>query len=540
MEKYYAIIIGFGKGGKILAARLSAKGLKVALIEKSSGMYGGTCINIGCIPTKTLIHSAKEASLLFDKDKAHLLGRGMIHKKNENKDDFEKRAAFYAEAIENKENVISFLRTKNLHNIIDKDNITLYNGTASFVGPQRVKVVFGEHSQNSGNSNMICSSHVEDKLSDGVGETILEGEYVIVDTGSESVIPSFKGVGLEGVYTSTTLLNRKKLPKKLVIIGGGYIGLEFANMYASFGSKVTVLERGGEFIPREDRDIAQMIRENLEQKDIRIEMNAGVSAIELRTEVEKGTENVLENMHQMCDPGVPLMVKYTQRELLGAQDKAKSQTLQNQERLDNRVIERIIEADAVLLAMGRKPATDGLNLNLAGIEIDERGAIKVDGHLRSTNPHVFAIGDVKGGAQFTYISQDDSRIVVEQLFGNKDSGREITDREPVVYSVFIDPPLSRIGISEEEAYKRGLDVTVKKIAASAVPRTRTLGQTQGILKSVVSNQTGEVLGCTLFCAESGEMINSVSLAMKFHIPASGLRDFIYTHPSMSEAFNDLF
>lgn len=197
-----------------------------------------------------------------------------------------------------------------------------------------------------------------------------------------------------------------------------------------------------------------------------------------------------------------------------------------------------VEADAVLLATGRKPNTEGLNLKNAGVEVNERGAILVDEQLKTTNPNIRAIGDVKGGLQFTYISLDDYRIIREDLFGNKE--RKSDDRDPVSYSVFIDPPLSHIGINETEAIKRGLDVKVNKLRVAAIPRAKTLGETDGLLKAVIDTQTNKILGCTLFCPESSEIINTVAVAMKTGQPATFLRDFIFTHPSMSEALNDLF
>ena len=197
-----------------------------------------------------------------------------------------------------------------------------------------------------------------------------------------------------------------------------------------------------------------------------------------------------------------------------------------------------IEAEAVLLATGRRPNTAGLNLDKAGVEVDERGAIRVDEYLKTTNPHIRAIGDVKGGLQFTYISQDDYRIIREDLFGEK--GRNVKDREPVSYSVFIDPPLARIGMNEEEALKQQLDVKVNKLAVAAIPRAHTLGQTEGVFKAVIDKQTDKIIGCTLFGPEASEIINIVALAMKSGQQAAFLRDFIFTHPSMSEALNELF
>ena len=250
-------------------------------------------------------------------------------------------------------------------------------------------------------------------------------------------------------------------------------------------------------IPREDRDVAENVIEVLEKKGIVFRLNANVLSI-------KKQEN---------------------KNTISCRDTETGDSY-------------LLEADAILLATGRKPNTTGLHLEAAGVETDERGTIKTDSHLRTTVSHIYAIGDVKGGLQFTYISLDDYRILRNDLFGN--GKRSTQDREPVSYSVFIDPPLAHIGLQETEARAQGRDIRIKKILAAAIPRARTLGQTDGLLKAIIDPQSNEIIGCTLFCAEAGEIINTVAMAMKTGQKASFLRDFIFTHPSMSEAFNDLF
>ena len=287
------------------------------------------------------------------------------------------------------------------------------------------------------------------------------------------------------------------LPRHLIIVGGGYIGLEFASMYASFGSKVTVLEGGNKFIAREDRDIADAVKETLEKKGIEIRLNARAQSI-----------------HDTAD-GVTLTYTDT---------------------ADGKPV--TIEGDAILVATGRKPMTEGLNLQAAGVEVDSHGAIVVNGYLHTTAPNIWAMGDVKGGLQFTYISLDDYRIIREDLFGDKE--RTTNDRNPVSYSVFIDPPLARIGLNEEEARKQNLDIIIKKLPVMAIPRAKTLGETDGLLKAVIDKNTGKILGCMLFAPDSSEVINIVAVAMKTGQDYTFLRDFIFTHPSMSEALNDLF
>ena len=455
MKAFDVIIIGFGKGGKTLAAEFAKRGQKVAVIERSDKMYGGTCINIGCIPTKTLVHQAKIAS-------------GMVGVT------FEEKSEFYRNAIAVKDFVTGILRNKNYHNLADHPNVTVYTGMGSFLSADTVAVRTATE------------------------EIVLTSKQIIINTGAETVIPSIEGVvDNPFVYTSTSIMELTALPRHLVIVGGGYIGLEFASMYASFGSQVTVLESYPELIAREDRDIAASVKETLEKKGIVFKMNAKVQFVNHTSE--------------------KAMVAFTD-----------SQTDEAFE----------LEADAVLLATGRRPNTKELHLEAAGVEVDARGAIIVDEYLKTTNPRIRAVGDVKGGLQFTYISLDDYRIIREDLFGDKE--RKTSDRNPVAYSVFIDPPLARIGLNEDEARKQNLDVIIKKLPVMAIPRAKTLGETDGLLKAVIDKNTGKIVGCMLFAPDASEVINIVAMAMKTGQDYTFLRDFIFTHPSMSEALNDLF
>ena len=455
MNAFDVIIIGFGKGGKTLAAEFAKRGQKVAIIERSDKMYGGTCINIGCIPTKTLVHQAKMASALKDAT-------------------FEERSEFYRNAVSVKESVTSALRNKNYHNLADNPNVTVYTGIGSFVS-----------------ADVVAVRTATEKIR-------LTSKQIIINTGAETVIPPIEGVaGNPFVYTSTSIMELADLPRRLGIIGGGYIGLEFASMYASFGSQGTVLESYPELIAREDRDIAASVKETLEKKGIVFRMNAKVQSV-----------NRVED-----------------KAIVTFADSQTSEVF-------------VLEADAVLLATGRRPNTKDLNLEVAGVEVDVRGAIIVDEYLKTTNPNIRAVGDVKGGLQFTYISLDDYRIVREDLFGDKE--RRTGDRNPVSYSVFIDPPLSRVGLNEEEARRQNRDIIVKKLPVMAIPRAKTLGESDGLLKAIIDKNTGKILGCVLFAPDSGEVINTVAVAMKTGQDYTFLRDFIFTHPSMSEALNDLF
>ena len=455
MKQYDAIIIGFGKAGKTLAAELSNRGWQVAVVERSSMMYGGTCPNIACIPTKTLVHEAGIAALLYH-------------------DDYPKQANLYKQAIGRKNRLTSFLRNNNYERLSKRPNVTVYTGEGSFVSANIIKVALPE------------------------GDIELQGKEIFINTGSTPIIPAIDGIKeSQKVYTSTTLLDLIVLPQHLIIVGGGYIGLEFASMYAEFGSKVTLLEGGNRFMPRNDQDIANSVKEVLEKKGIEIHLNARAQSIH-------DTNDGVTLTYSDVSDGTPYFV----------------------------------DGDAILIATGRKPMIEGLNLQAAGIGVDAHGAIVVNDQLRTTVPHVWAMGDVKGGPQFTYLSLDDFRIIRDQLFGDKK--RDIGDRDPVPYAVFIDPPLAHIGLTEEEALKRGYSFKVSRLPATSVVRSRTLKQTDGMLKAIVNDHSGKIMGCTLFCAEAPEIINIVAMAMKTGQHYTFLRDFIFTHPSMSEGLNELF
>ena len=455
MKQYDAIIIGFGKAGKTLAAELSNRGWQVAVVERSSMMYGGTCPNIACIPTKTLVHEAGIAALLYH-------------------DDYPKQANLYKQAIGRKNRLTSFLRNNTYERLSKRPNVTVYTGEGSFVSANIIKVALPE------------------------GDIELQGKEIFINTGSTPIIPAIDGIKeSQKVYTNTTLLDLNVLPQHLIIVGGGYIGLEFASMYAEFGSKVTLLEGGNRFMPRNDQDIANSVKEVLEKKGIEIHLNARAQSIH-------DTNDGVTLTYSDVSDGTPYFV----------------------------------DGDAILIATGRKPMIEGLNLQAAGIGVDAHGAIVVNDQLRTTVPHVWAMGDVKGGAQFTYLSLDDFRIIRDQLFGDKK--RDIGDRDPVPYAVFIDPPLAHIGLTEEEALKRGYSFKVSRLPATSVVRSRTLKQTDGMLKAIVNDHSGKIMGCTLFCAEAPEIINIVAMAMKTGQHYTFLRDFIFTHPSMSEGLNELF
>lgn len=437
MNQYQAIIIGFGKAGKTLAATLAKTGWRVAIVEQSNTMYGGTCINIGCIPTKTLVH---DAELQHD----------------------------FAAAMQRKAAVVSFLRDKNFHNLADLENVDVIDGRAEFVDNHTVRVV------------------------QSTGAIELSGEKIFINTGAQSTVPDVEGLTTTpGVFDSTGLLNLTQRPERLGILGGGYIGVEFASMFANFGSKVTLYEAAPLFLAREDRDIAEAIARILRDKGVEIILNANVQA------VSSGDGAVQVKM-----PGGVQIV------------------------------------DALLVASGRKPATENLQLQKAGVDVNDRGAIIVNKYLRTSADNIWAMGDVTGGLQFTYISLDDFCIVRDNLLG--EGVRHTGDRQNIPYSVFMTPPLSRVGMTEEQARASGASVQVVTLPVAAIPRARVMDDTRGVLKAVVDSETKQILGVSLLCVDSHEMINIIKTVMDAGLPYTTLRDQIFTHPSISESLNDLF
>ncbi len=451
MKQYDAVIIGFGKGGKTLAYDLGKQGKSVAIIEKSPKMYGGTCPNVGCVPTKFLVERARDAS-------------------RRNFSGFDERRAFYRKAIEDKNALTAGMRGANYHKLADLATVDVITGTARFIAPRELEVQ--------------C-----------LGEVVrVRGRQIFLDTGSKAVIPAIAGADGKGVYTSETMLDEAILPERLVIVGGGYIGLEFASFYALFGTKVTVLSHSSLFLPRDEPEIAAEVKSVLESAGVAFEFGADVSAIE--------------------DRGAYRTVRFKR---------------------DGR--EYACEGDAVLLATGRKPNVEELNLNAAGVELLPDGSVKVDEAMRTTAPDVWAMGDVKGGPMFTYISLDDYRIVKSSLEGGTKTAK---NRGAVPYCVFIRPAYSRIGMTESEARAAGYEVAVGLTACAGFPKAKVLEETRGLLKAVIDRPTGKILGCSLLCAESFELINLIKLAMDAGLPYTVLRDMIFTHPTMAEGLNDLF
>lgn len=437
MNHYQAAIIGFGKAGKTLAAALGRAGWRVAIVEKSKEMYGGTCINVGCIPTKALVHDAQIA-------------------------------ADFGEAMQRKASVVAFLREKNYLNLANIAQVEVIDGQAAFIDPHTLNITTEQ------------------------GSSEITADRIFINTGAEAVFPQIEGlVPGPRIVDSTGILNVSSLPKRLAILGGGYIGVEFASMFASFGSEVTLLETSSQFLAREDADISAAIKTVLQDQGVKIELNTRVQSV--------SSDKNSVTIH--TDQG-----------------------------------ER--QADVLLVATGRRPATRELKLENADVATDARGAIVVDKYLKTSVDHIWALGDVTGGPQFTYISLDDFRIAHDQLLGK--GTRTTDDRVNIPYSVFMTPTLSRIGLTEAQAREQGRNFQVVSLPVAAIPRARVIDDTRGILKALVDNDSKKILGVALLAADSHEVINIVKTVMDAGLPYTLLRDQIFTHPTMSESLNDLF
>lgn len=442
MEKVKNIIVGFGKGGKTLAKFLAQKGEEVLVIERSKQMYGGTCINIACLPSKRLVIEAANG-------------------------------VDFVDAVKGKDEMTAFLRNKNYHMLADEPTIKVLDGQAAFTGNHQIAVT----------------------QADGTTEEFI-GERIFINTGASPIILPLPGLrDSQFLLNSTSAMDQDELPAKLTIIGAGYIGLEFAAMFAQYGSQVTVVDHKKSFIPREDDDISALVKKDLEDLGVKFILGAELKKVTDREDVA--------------------VLSYVQ---------------------DGQVGE--VFGNKILAATGRQPNTADLGLAKTEIKVNNRGAIMVDQHLQTSVENVWAIGDVKGGPQFTYISLDDFRIIKSQLFG--DGGYTLESRNIIPTSVFINPALSRVGLTEKQAQDQGINYRRFKLPVAEIPKARVAKNTRGLFKAIVDPANQQILGATLYGIESYELINLISLAMKAKLPYTVLRDQIYTHPTMSEAFNDLF
>lgn len=449
MENIKNLIIGFGKAGKTLAGFLGSRGESVILVEKDKKMYGGTCINVGCIPSK------------FLSNKATL--RKVSNLDNE---------TYYKDAVTAKKELIAKLNKANYDKVAGVPNVKIIDGTASFI-----------------NANVV-----EVKTDSEVVQ--IQAERIFINTGLVPVVPKIEGLNLsERIHTSETIMDMETFPESLAIVGSGYIGLEFTSTYSFFGSRVTVFGDNPKFLPRDDEDIAGLVKAELETQG---------AVFKLGVKVKKFVEEA---------DGVNLYFE-------NAEGK-----------------EEVQKFSAVLVATGRRPDTAELNLDKAGVALGERGEIKVNDRLCTNVPNIYALGDVHGGLQFTYLSLDDFRIIKSVLFN--EGKYNLNERKHIPFNVFVIPSLAKVGMNEMEAKAAGVSYKLAKLPVMAIPKAKILGNQSGLFKVLIDENSGKILGANLFGVEAHEIINLFTLAMNEGISYESLRDQIYTHPTMAESFNDL-
>lgn len=457
IEYYDDIVIGGGKAGKTLAPALVAAGRRTALVERSLTMIGGGCINIACIPTKTMVASAEVAHAV--RNSAAYGVKTSLPVVN------------LAEVIQRKRSVVLAAREMNLHNLEAALGENLIVGTARFVDPKAIEVVTPE-----GNTRLLSA------------------ERLFINTGTRPLIPPMPGLKDTGFLTSESIMELEQLPEHLIVLGSGYIGLEFAQMFRRFGSRVTAIGQSEQILSQQDPDIAIAVQTLLEREGIEFLLKAKVLSVDR-------IANAIKLHIQIADRAIEL------------------------------------QGSHLLVAVGRAPTTDSLNLAAAGVMMDSSGFIPVNDRLETNISGIFALGDINRGPQYTHISLDDYRIVRANLI---DGGNRSRRDRLVPSCLFIDPELAQVGLTETAAQQQGYSIRVAKLDASAIPRARTSGQTDGLLKAIVNSETGHILGCSLLCHAAGEMISTVQMVMQAQMPYTVLRDGVLTHPTMTEGLNLLF
>jgi pyruvate/2-oxoglutarate dehydrogenase complex dihydrolipoamide dehydrogenase (E3) component len=451
---YGAVVIGSGQGGNPLAQVLAQSGRRTALVEREH--VGGTCINEGCTPTKTMIASARVAYL-------------------------DRRSAEYGIADDTvtvdmirvrqrKRKIVESFRNGGERRL-EKVGVDLIRGEATFAAPKELEV----------------------RLSEG-GTSRLSADAVFINVGARPSAPPIEGLDSVPTLNSTTIMELDEVPEHLLVLGGGYVGLEFAQMFRRFGSEVTIVQRGPQLLSREDADVAEAVAEVLRDD--------GVEVL-LRTSALRAGRG---------DGGIQLTVHTPEGECT-------------------------LSGSHLLAATGRTPNTDTLNPEAAGVKTDERGYIKVDERLKTNVEGVWALGDVKGGPAFTHVSYDDFRIIRTNLL---EGGDATTAGRLIPYTVFTDPQLGRVGLSEQDARDQGLEVHVAKMPMSHVTRALEVSEPRGMMKAVVDAGTGRILGAAVLGLEGGEITAMLQIAMTGGVPYTTLRDGIFAHPTLAESLNILF
>jgi pyruvate/2-oxoglutarate dehydrogenase complex dihydrolipoamide dehydrogenase (E3) component len=444
--KYDAIVIGSGQGGNPLAQRLADLGWTVALVEKAH--LGGTCINTGCTPTKTMVASAQVAHYIRNAARWGVKAGGV--------------GVDLPAIVSRKNKVVESFRSGQQSRVDARKTLHLHRGHARFTSAHAIRV----------------------------GQELLEGERIFIDTGARPDIPDLPGLDSVDYLTNASVMELREVPEHLLVIGGGYIGLEFGQMFRRFGSRVTVIHHSGQILPREDADVVAELQKALEAEGVDFLLNARTT----RVEKKDGRINLA---------------------------------------IDGVNSRGTLTGSHLLMATGRRPNTDELDLAKAGIETDKGGFIKVNGRLETSVPGVWALGDVKGGPAFTHISYNDFQII----YGNLVEGRDLTvDNRIVPYSVFTDPQLGGVGITEKEARKKGYKLKIGKMPMSSVARAIERDETAGLMKIVVDATNDRILGASILGAEGGELVQILSTVMLAGLPYTLLKGAVYIHPTLAEGF----
>lgn len=453
---YDAILIGSGQATGPLSTALAGAGWKTALIEQEH--IGGTCINEGCTPTKTMVASARVAYL------ARRAADYGVHTGPVSVD--------MTAVRQRKRNIVEDFRSSGQRRVENAAGLDLLMGQAHFIGPKKLEVVLNR------------------------GETRqLSAEKIFIDAGARPARPSLSGIEQVPALNSTTIMELDTVPEHLLIIGGGYVGLEFGQMFRRFGSQVSIIQRGQHLLVREDNDIADAVAEILR---------------------EDGIEILLQT--------TPLHVE----QQAGGQIQMRVQTPGG---------ERTLSGSHLLIAAGRTPNTDRLNLAATGLQPDAQGFIPTNERLETGVAGIYALGDIKGGPAFTHISYDDFRIIRANLLEHKNAS--IHDRL-VPYTVYIDPQLGRIGLTETEARAQNRRIRLAKIPMNYVARALETDESRGLMKAVVDAESGQILGCAILGIEGGEIMSALELAMMGKLPYTVLRDAVFAHPTLAESLNTLF
>ena len=448
------LVLGSGEGGKYLAWYMAGSGHRTAVVERK--LIGGSCPNTNCLPSKNEIWSAKVANLVHHADRFGM-ATGSI-------------ATDMKKVLARKRDMVDGLIAMHLEKY-EASGAELIMGTGRFIAPKTVEV-----SLNAG------------------GTRLLTGDRVVLDLGTNATIPDIPGLAAAKPLTNVEALELDRLPDHLIVIGGGYVGLELAQAYRRFGSHVTIVEAGPQLAGREDPDIAAALLEMLHDEGIVVHLGAEVVGVRGRS-----GENVS----------------------LQVRTPSGNQT---------------IDGCDILVAAGRTPNTDGIGLDLAGVALDARGCIAVNHRLETSAPDVWAVGECAGSPQFTHVSFDDFRVIRDNL-----AGRDRTTHGRLIpYCMFTDPPLARVGLSESEARHRSIAVRVAKLPIVAVLRSRTTSETRGFMKALVEADGDRILGFAMLGADAGEVTAVVQTAMLAGMPYTGLREAIIAHPTMAEGLGALF